>query len=134
MDPYDGNTISVEGLGKATLVRLSGEWDSYVADELAEAFERIEGCDVLVDMRKVSFFDSSALSQLLRLFKRAKRDGYSVMTVSSLPVLRILRATSLDALLEVPPERIAWLAAKARSSRLPARKRAVIRDDQALSS
>jgi anti-sigma B factor antagonist len=116
MDPYQANSIEVEELGKALLVRLRGEWDSCVAGKLAEAFEGIGDLrDLYVDLRGVVFIDSTALSQLLRLHKRIKCAGRSFETISSKPVLRLFQLTSLDRLLEAPPERVAWIDAAARS-------------------
>jgi anti-sigma B factor antagonist len=116
MDPYQANFVEVEELGKALLVRIRGEWDFCVAGKLGEAFEGIgDRRDLYLDLRGVTFIDSTALSQLLRLHKRIKCAGRAFETISSKPVLRILHLTSLDRLLEAPPERVAWIDAAARS-------------------
>lgn len=101
----------------ARVVTLRGEWDVASRERLRGALQGlgIDG-DVLVDLRQASFFDSTALSELIALYKRLSAAGHRVEAlVGESSMRRLLELTSLDGLLGVSPERARYLI-----ERLPA--------------
>jgi anti-anti-sigma factor len=65
---------------------------------------------VLVDLRQASFFDSTALAELIALYKRLNGTGHRVEAlVGDSNMKRLLELTSLDGLLGVSSERAAYL-------------------------
>ncbi len=85
--------------GTCVLV-LDGEVDVYTAPSLREALiEQIEsGCaDIVVDMEKVGFIDSSGLGVLVGGLRRAKERSGSIRLVCTREsILKIFRITGLD--------------------------------------
>ena len=107
-------TSEFEGL---SVVTLRGEWDVSTRERLRNALHAIGiDRDALVDLRQASFFDSTALAELIALYKRLNGAGHRVEAlVGDSNMRRLLELTSLDALLGVSAERAAYLA-----DRLPA--------------
>ncbi len=99
---------SFEGL---RVVTLRGEWDVASRERLRTALQSIgtDG-DVLIDLRQASFFDSTALAELIALYKRLSSAGHRVEAlVGDSNMRRLLELTSLDGLLGVSPERARYL-------------------------
>jgi anti-anti-sigma factor len=68
--------LSVVQLDDVVMLTLTGDLDLATAPELARAAEELPaGCEVTVDLRGLTFLDSTGLSQLLHLAKR-----YDVIT------------------------------------------------------
>jgi len=111
------NDISRSEFEGASVVTLRGEWDVSSRERLRTALQGIGvDRDVLVDLRQASFFDSTALAELIALYKRLSSAGRRVEAlVGDSNMRRLLELTSLDGLLGVTPERGAYL-----SERLPA--------------
>lgn len=85
--------------GPFTVVEVTGEIDMATAGSLAEhllaATARTEP-DVLVDLRRVVFFDCSGLRVLCRAETRARERGGRLRVVSDRPrIHRLLRAARL---------------------------------------
>jgi anti-anti-sigma factor len=107
--------------GPFTVVEVAGEIDIATADALAEhlsaATARAEP-DVLVDLRRVAFFDCSGLRVLCRAETRARERGGRLRVVCDGPrVHRLLRAARL--LSRFPP--LADLPEPPESSHRPGR-------------
>jgi anti-anti-sigma factor len=85
--------------GAYTLVEVSGEIDLATAGFLSEhldAATAAPGPDVLVDLRRVEFFDCSGLRALCRAETRARERGGRLRIVSDQPrIERLLRAAGL---------------------------------------
>ena len=98
------------------VVTLRGEWDVASRERLRNALRGVgTERDVLVDLRQASFFDSTALAELIALYKRLNSAGRRVEAlVGESNMRRLLELTSLDGLLGVSPERARYL-----SERLP---------------
>ena len=81
-------------------VTLEGEIDVYTAPRLKEVLvEAIEsGCpNIIVDLEKVGFIDSSGLGVLVSALRRAReRDGVVRIVCTRDNVLKIFRITGLD--------------------------------------
>lgn len=85
--------------GVCTLA-LEGEVDVYTAPKLKESLVSAieDGCvNVIVDMDKVSFIDSSGLGVLVSALRRAReRDGAVRIVCGRDNILKIFRITGLD--------------------------------------
>ena len=101
-------TSEFEGMA---VITLRGEWDVASRDQLRRALQSIGlDQDVVVDLRQASFFDSTALGELIALFKRLDGAGHRVEAlVGDSNMRRLLELTSLDRLFGVSDERAAYL-------------------------
>ncbi|MFL1905664.1 STAS domain-containing protein [Streptomyces tauricus] len=86
--------------GEATVVELHGEIDVFTVGEISgdlDAATAQPAPHVIVDLRPVSFMDSSGLDLLSRAHRRARaRDG-GIRLISDQPRIRhLLRLTALD--------------------------------------
>lgn len=112
--------MKIEGEGIATstfedlcVITLRGEWDVATRERLRGVLQGAGTAnDVLVDLRQASFFDSTALAELIALYKRLNAAGRRLEAlVGDSNMRRLLQLTSLDALLGVSPERARYLIA-----------------------
>jgi anti-sigma B factor antagonist len=105
-------TLLREGVG---LVEVSGEVDLYTAPRFKDDLVGIinEGAgDVIVDLAKVSFIDSTALGVIISGVKRLHEvDGRLFIVAATRPVTKILAITGLDKVLAIYPTRDDALAA-----------------------
>lgn len=101
-------TFSFEG---SRVIVLSGEWDVSNRDRLREALLSLgTQSDVLVDLREARFFDSTALAELIGLYKRLTDRGRRLEAlVGGSNMRRLLELTSLDGLFGVSGERARYL-------------------------
>ena len=116
-DQQDIVTSDFEGM---RMVTLRGEWDVATRERLRQALQEVGAeRNVLIDLRQASFFDSTALAELIALYKRLNSAGRRLEAlVGESNMRRLLELTSLDGLLGVTPERARYLA-----ERLPAAPR-----------
>ncbi len=81
-------------------VSLDGEVDVYTAPRLKEELVSVidAGCvNVIVDLEKVGFIDSSGLGVLVGALRRAReRDGVVRIVCTRDNILKIFRITGLD--------------------------------------
>ncbi len=107
-------TSEFEGM---SVVTLRGEWDVSSREPLRTALQGIGSHrGVIVDLRQARFFDSTALAELIALYKRLNAVGHRVEAlVGDSNMRRLLELTSLDGLLGVTSERAEYLG-----ERLPA--------------
>lgn len=101
-------TADFEGM---RVVTLRGEWDVATRERLRNALQALgTNNDVLVDLRDASFFDSTALAELIALYKRLNAAGRRLEAlVGESNMRRLLELTSLDGLLGVSVERSRYL-------------------------
>lgn len=82
------------------LVRLSGEFDLCAFDEVDGLLVDVQADGVsslVVDLRQLSFIDSTGIRVLLRAHERAKERGHELRIVRADPsVQRIFALTDLD--------------------------------------
>ncbi|MFH8468374.1 STAS domain-containing protein [Streptomyces sp. NPDC017991] len=87
-------------LGRATVVELHGEIDVFTVDKISldlDAATAQPVPHVIVDLRQVSFIDSSGLHLLDRANGRARARNGGIQLVSDEPRIRqLLRLTALD--------------------------------------
>ena len=92
--------ISVEKAGDKAVLAVSGDVDLQHSANLRTAIvaELDRGAGVLLDLRQVSFIDSSGIAALVQGLTHARGRGLGLALVGATdPVLRILRLTRLDA-------------------------------------
>ena len=97
--------IHTVALHDRTVVRLEGELDAYTAPRLVACFDDLlaEGVtDLVVDLGRVSFIDSTGLGVLVNAYNAAaERDGTVELVASDPRVVRVLKMTSLDQIFTV---------------------------------
>src|ERR1700722_4823128 len=101
-DDYD-HAIETALFEDLHVVTLRGEWDVSTRERLRGALASVgSDRDVVVDLRDASFFDSTALAELIALYKRLLGQGRRLEAlVGDSNMRRLLELTSLDGLLGV---------------------------------
>lgn len=103
----DLTTLTVPGEDYVTL-RVSGEIDLYTAPALREAALaalRQHGTTLRVDLRDVTFMDSTGIEVLLATRRRAELEGGSLTLCRLTPaVRRVIEVTGLDRLFTIVPD------------------------------
>jgi anti-sigma B factor antagonist len=101
-------------IGHVAVVTLPVEIDVTNADPIREELLAVlnQGAVLLVaDMSKTDFCDSSGVSALVRVFRRAATSATALRLVVTTPaVLRVLSITGVDRLVDVYPSVAASLA------------------------
>ncbi len=111
MHSDENHAIASADFEDMRVVTLAGEWDVSNRERLRDALiglgmER----DVIVDLRQASFFDSTALAELIGLYKRlGARNRRLEALVGDSNMRRLLELTSLDGLIGVAPTRAKYL-------------------------
>jgi anti-anti-sigma factor len=78
--------VEVQRHGDVAIAAPRGELDVATAPTLRAALDKIKGARRLVlDLRSLSFIDSSGLHLLVALNQRAQRDGFSLALVAPAP-------------------------------------------------
>lgn len=103
--------IVISDFENERVVTLFGEWDVSNRERLHDTLLELGvESDVLVDLRGASFFDSTALAELIVLYKRLADGGRRLEAlVGDSNMRRLLELTSLDALFGVSQERSRYL-------------------------
>ncbi len=97
-------SVTVARAGPVTTAHLTGEIDIYTTPDVQAALQEIEvapGGVVVVDLREVTFLDSSGIGAVIGLHRRAARHGGHVRVVCVGAILRLVRLMHLDEVLEV---------------------------------
>jgi anti-sigma B factor antagonist len=124
IDREDEFRISISNVDDLSVVTLRGDWDLYCRDRLHEALLAVGSSrDVVVDLRVATFFDSSALGELIAFYKRMTEAGRRVeVLVGSSNMQRLLDLTSLSGLLGATRERTVYLEERLRTDATPSKK------------
>jgi anti-anti-sigma factor len=74
--PFD---VTVDDLGRVTVVRVQGEVDAATAPRMGETVNRLltRGERVVLDLQHVDFMDLHGLAVIIRATRRARSDGGS---------------------------------------------------------
>jgi anti-anti-sigma factor len=89
-------TVDVRREGEVVVVAPKGEIDLSTVERLRAAIEEQERDQLLLDLRDVDFLDSSGLTLILELHRRAEENGASfVLGRGPEPVQRIFAMTGL---------------------------------------
>lgn len=117
MHSDENHAIASSDFEDVRVVTLRGEWDVSNRERLRDALVGLgTDRDVIVDLRQASFFDSTALAELIGLYKRLGAMNRRLEAlVGSSNMRRLLELTSLDGLIGVAPTRAKYL-----EERLPA--------------
>lgn len=117
MHSDENHAIASSEFEDVRVVTLRGEWDVSNRERLRDALVGLgTERDVIVDLRQASFFDSTALAELIGLYKRLGAQNRRLEAlVGSSNMRRLLELTSLDGLIGVAPTRAKYL-----EERLPA--------------
>ena len=90
-----------EAFNEAALVKLDGEYDLGRKEELRQLFESCNAyAPLVIDLSNVSFIDSSALNELMRL-RNQNTDRSLALTGVSEQIRRILQIANVDRLFDV---------------------------------
>jgi anti-sigma B factor antagonist len=97
--------------GGVALLVFRGELDLAAASAMRARVESVAGSALVIDLRDVTFIDSSALRELLNARESAARDGRRIV-LSGVPatVARLLEMTGTAELFETAPTRASALA------------------------
>jgi anti-anti-sigma factor len=113
----ENHAIVTSDFEEMRVVTLRGEWDVSNREQLRNALVALgSDRDVVVDLRQASFFDSTALAELIGLYKRLGAQNRRLEAlVGDSNMRRLLELTSLDGLIGVAGPRARYL-----QERLPA--------------
>jgi anti-anti-sigma factor len=97
------------------IIRLAGELDVGVYDQVSEALQQLERDDpppttLVVDLRELTFMDSTGIRVLAEAHRRAQRDGHRLTVVpGSGQPSRVIQLLRLDGHVEMvaDPETLA---------------------------
>jgi len=97
-------TIEWEQVGDSLVVRLAGELDVHTAEgfkrEVSRALEKTRVSRLVLNLKKVSFIDSSGLGAILGRYKAMSQRGGRLIIVSpSRPVRPVLKLSGLHGII-----------------------------------
>ena len=96
-------SIQIEHRGSSLLVSISGEFDLGATEQFGKVVEEIKGKDVHdveIDLRKVSFIDSTGLRMLVEAERITRERELTLRIVrGGSAVERVLQITGLDQVL-----------------------------------
>ena len=86
--------VSVDDLGRVTVVRVQGDVDAATAPRVGETVNRLlaRGQRVVLDLRHVDFMDLHGLGVMIRATRRARADGGSFAIARPAPCVQRLVA------------------------------------------
>ena len=100
--------LSVEAQGPTTIAHVGGELDAHTAPRLRKVLHELTAqghLDVVVDMRELSFVDSTGLGVLVGALKRQRVAGGTLRLAGLTDgVLKVFRITGLDTVFDVVPD------------------------------
>lgn len=100
-------SVMVSSAGSLTTACLTGEIDTYSVPDVRAAFERLHlvaGGTVVVDLREVTFLDSSGLGAIIGLYHRAAAGEARLQLVCGTVTLRLVQLMHLDQVMDVVTE------------------------------
>ncbi|MEV0975438.1 STAS domain-containing protein [Streptomyces sp. NPDC049915] len=101
-----GLSVTATAAGGARVLTLAGEIDHHTADTLREALD-VTGAPrprLVIDMRQVTFMDSSGINILIAAYQAVTAAGGRLRLAGpTLPVLRTLQLVGIDTLIDCHP-------------------------------
>jgi anti-anti-sigma factor len=102
--PSEPLVISVEERESSVIARLGGDFDLAAKERFQAAasalMEKASGGTLVIDLRELTFIDSTGLGLLLQLDAESRRDGFALRIVKGVPAIhRAFEITGLDSLL-----------------------------------
>jgi len=103
--PYEPFAVELQRNGDLVVVQPRGELDAATIPELRGALDAIENFARLVlDLRGLSFIDSTGLHLLVELHERAQNDRFELTLIAPEPPLdKAIRLCGLDGTLPFAP-------------------------------
>ena len=102
-----GFAVGAERSDRSTVLKLAGELDVATAPALDRALSLAFAADpssMVVDLSRLSFLDSTGIRVLVTAAKQAETDGCSIVFMAPTEqVLRVLRLTGVDRLIQIEP-------------------------------
>jgi anti-sigma B factor antagonist len=99
--PYELHVVHQAG---ACIVRVIREFDLAAADELRDRAPELQldqVSELVVDLREVTFIDSSGINAILELWNTARADGIEVSLLAGDKVQALLRMVGLEEALPI---------------------------------
>lgn len=97
-------SVTISGVGRVITARLTGEIDTYTSPDVRAAFDHLavppDGL-VVVDLREVTFIDSSGIGAVVGLYHRTTQEGGRLRVVCADATLRLFRLMHLDQVFDV---------------------------------
>ena len=93
--------ISVDRRPAATVVTLTGELDLATATRLDRELDGLPADDLVLDMRGVTYLDSTGVSLLLRRDAATRQLGRRLRVIGGETVKRVFAITQVDRLLQL---------------------------------
>jgi len=101
-------SLKLQKHGETLVVSVCGDFDLVVADccrrDIDEKWKSTEVRDMVFDLERVTFIDSSGLGVILGRYRKVKENGGRVAIVGAAPrVNRILKLSGITLLIPVYP-------------------------------
>ena len=99
--------VSVSDRGSVLVAHVTGELDTYTVPDARRVFEGLRagpGSQVVVDLREVTFLDSSGLGALIGLYHRVEAAGGHLRLVCAGVTLRLVELMNLGQVLDISTE------------------------------
>src|SRR4051812_40051305 len=101
MHEYEPFAVVIERNGDTIVTRLSGDFDLLSKprfdEEVKPLTAQARGGALVIDLRGLSFMDSTGINALLEIVAESRRDGFNLSVVNGgEPVRRVLTATGVD--------------------------------------
>jgi anti-sigma B factor antagonist len=93
--------ISVDRRPTATVVTLTGELDLATATRLERELDGLTADDLVLDMRGVTYLDSTGVSLLLRRDAAARTLGRRLKVIAGAATKHVFAITQVDRLLQL---------------------------------
>jgi anti-sigma B factor antagonist len=97
--------LDVERRDDATIVRVRGEFDLAAERPCVEFFRQLEDGqkgELILDLREVTFLDSTGLRLILDLWNRSREEGFDLAVLPGTgSVQRLFELTGLDRVLPI---------------------------------
>lgn len=105
-DEDEALTVTAEHAADALILHVRGELDVATAPQLEDAVAAVAGgpADLVLDMKGLTFVDSSGLTALVRVHKVVSARSGSVTVRGARPfVVEVLKMVSLDRFFAIEP-------------------------------
>jgi anti-sigma B factor antagonist len=97
-----GFELRVERTDALTHIELVGELDLSGAERFRDALETIQARRLVLDLRGLTFIDSTGLQMILRAWERSREEGFVLEIFPGRDQIeKILRITGLDDMLPI---------------------------------
>lgn len=101
-------TINIEEVNTQAIMTLKGEIDIYTATKLKQELNELvsqENSDVVVDLKDVTYMDSTGLGTFISALKNSEKSGTSLRLIrANERLFRLFQVTGLDDVIDVHAE------------------------------